>query len=499
MKQKNETIPSSKNNNSSHSEIGTFIKDIGFVGIAEILVALGGIILIPLITKTLGAYGYGLWQQAMVTIGILSPIASFGLNNALVRFLPAKKKIREKQQLFLSILVFKFIVSIIILLLFIIFSDTIAYYFFDNKTNIVFITGFIFLIGGTNILCQFYFRSLRKIKLYSFFRIIDNYAKIALAFYMIYLGNGIFGALQGYLFVEICFVFIYVVIIFSEIGISLPRFHDLKTYLKYGLPLIPTGISLWIIMFSDRYVISFYMEFSNVGIYAAAYNVGFLFFMVVELFDFVLMPTIAKFFDEGDISKVKMYLRFILKIYLLLALPAIVGLSFLSKQILSFFTNSNIAENGWFITPLIAISSLFSGLFVIYDKTLRMSKKTSKIGIIVTITALLNLILNFGLIPYYGILGAAVATLLSYCFSAIIIIIFSMKEMRFGIKPTTLFKTLFASAIVGIICYVWQPASFFSLIACIFLSMIAYFIILYLIKVLKKEEMKFMISLLKQR
>ena len=117
----------------SYLEIGNFIKDIGFIGFAEILVSIGGIILIPLLTKTLGAYGYGLWQQAMVTIGILSPLASFGLNNALVRFLPSKKQTHDKQQLFLSILFFKLTVSIFILILFLLFSDTIAYYFFNLR------------------------------------------------------------------------------------------------------------------------------------------------------------------------------------------------------------------------------------------------------------------------------------------------------------------------------------------------------------------------------
>jgi O-antigen/teichoic acid export membrane protein len=488
-----------KPDHSSHLEIGKFIQDIGFVGFAEIFVSFGGIILIPLLTKTLGAYGYGLWQQAMVTIGILSPLASFGLNNALVRFLPAKKQKNDKQQLFLSILFFKFTISILLLSLFIVFSERIAHYFFNNETSIVLITGFIFLIGGTNILCQFYFRSLRKIKIYSLFRIIDSYAKIAVAYYMILIGKGIFGALQGYLCVEIIFLFIYLGIIISEIGFSVPKFSDLKQYLKYGIPLIPTGISLWMIMFSDRYVISYYMEFSNVGVYSAAYNVGFLFFMIVELFDFVLMPTIAKFYDEGNVEKVKTYLRFVFKIYLLLAIPAIVGLSFLSKQILVFFTTAQIAENGWLITPIIAISSLFSGLFVIYDKPLRMSKKTSKIGLIVTITAILNLLLNFGLIPRYGILGAAIATLISYCFSASIIIIFSVKEMKFGINPHILLKTLCASFVIGVICYVWQPSSFIGLIFCIITSFITYFIILYLIGGIKIDEIKSLFSMMKQK
>ena len=67
------------------------IQDIGLVGVTEIISSASGIILVAILTKSLGIYNYGLWEQVAVTVGILDPFASFGLNNALIRFLPAKK------------------------------------------------------------------------------------------------------------------------------------------------------------------------------------------------------------------------------------------------------------------------------------------------------------------------------------------------------------------------------------------------------------------------
>ena len=476
------------------SDVKKFVQDVGLVGIAEIAVALGGIILIPLLTKTLGAYGYGLWQQMLVTVGILSPLASFGLNNSLVRFLPAKINKLEKQNIFLSIFIFKFSISCIIAFLLIIFSEPVAKIFFDGANYIVVITGFIFLVGSPNILCQFYFRSLRQIKTYSIIRILDSFSKIALAYYMIISGHGIFGVIFSYFVIETFFTLISLFLVVSQIGISFPRFTGMKTWLRYGIPLIPTGLSLWVISFSDRYVIGYVLGVSSVGVYSAAYAIGFSFFMLMELINFVLVPTISKHFDEGKIHDVKKYLGNVLKFYLLFAIPAVIGLSVVSKQILAIITTPDIAEAAWMITPIIATCTLFAGVQEVYDKTLRLTKRTTRIGLAVTISAVINLSLNFILIPIYGILGAAVATLIAYGLSAVLMTFFSIKEFRFEIEKKAIFKFVFAALLMASIGVIWHPVTTASLILCILICIAFYFFILFCLGVFKLREIKFLLK-----
>ena len=68
-----------------------FGRDIGLVALVNILVALSGLILLPVLTKTLGAYDYGLWVQAQVTLGLVMNIVHLGVPIALSRFLAAEK------------------------------------------------------------------------------------------------------------------------------------------------------------------------------------------------------------------------------------------------------------------------------------------------------------------------------------------------------------------------------------------------------------------------
>ena len=76
-----------------------FARDVGFIGTVQILTSLSSFFLLPIITKTLGAYDYGLWAQINITVSLISSLALMGLSMSFVRFLyyeKDKKKIRKK-------------------------------------------------------------------------------------------------------------------------------------------------------------------------------------------------------------------------------------------------------------------------------------------------------------------------------------------------------------------------------------------------------------------
>ena len=80
-----------------------FTKDIGIVGITQLITMLRGFILLPIITKLLGAENYGIWTQITVTIGLVTPVIVLGLPYSLVRFLAGekdRKEITEQQREF---------------------------------------------------------------------------------------------------------------------------------------------------------------------------------------------------------------------------------------------------------------------------------------------------------------------------------------------------------------------------------------------------------------
>ena len=100
-----------------------FAQRVGLIGITNLLISLSGIIFLPILTKNLSIEEYGMWNQLMVTVGIVPSVALLGLPYAMTRFLPALEKREEIQEAFYSIFFVVTVASVAASLLIYIFSN----------------------------------------------------------------------------------------------------------------------------------------------------------------------------------------------------------------------------------------------------------------------------------------------------------------------------------------------------------------------------------------
>ena len=83
-----------------------FARDVGLIGIVQILTNLGNFLLLPIITKSLGTYDYGLWAQITITVSLISPLALMGLSMGFVRFLSSETETKIIKETVYSIFFF---------------------------------------------------------------------------------------------------------------------------------------------------------------------------------------------------------------------------------------------------------------------------------------------------------------------------------------------------------------------------------------------------------
>ena len=83
----------------SMTEYKLFAQRVGLVGITNAIVSLRGLIIIPILTKRLGADAYGVWS-VIIHLAIIASGAS-GLTSAMIRFLAAEKDRRKIQEGFI--------------------------------------------------------------------------------------------------------------------------------------------------------------------------------------------------------------------------------------------------------------------------------------------------------------------------------------------------------------------------------------------------------------
>jgi len=447
--------------------------------------------MIPLFTKILGAHDYGLWAQLWVTVRLVMLFIGLGLSAAMMRFLPAKTDKSEIQEEFYSVLCFTSIVTLLFSLAIILSADFIAETFFDGATDIVRITGLIILAMSPSGVCLSLFQSFRQMKKYAIFTIATEYGQVVVIAYLILSGYGLLSIVYGVLAIRVITFFILFFLIKRQIGIKRPHFSMIKEYLSFSLPTIPALFSGWVVAASDRYVIAYFLGATSVGIYSAGYGLGSILLMVMAAIGFVLSPTLVKFYDECRMDEVKVHLSYSLKYLLALVIPFVFGAAILSEPVLRIFSTPEIASEGHFVVPLVALSILFSGITMVLSQSLLLTKKTKIIGVIWIVAGLVNLLLNILIIPHIGILGAAITTLIAYSLGLGLTTYYSFKELQFSIDWGFILKSLIAAAVMSLAIWMISPIGTLGTIAAIIAGVIIYGVILLLLKGFKKEDIKF--------
>jgi O-antigen/teichoic acid export membrane protein len=248
---------------------------------------------------------------------------------------------------------------------------------------------------------------------------------------------------------EILFTVIVFRINAREIGF--PRFtlKGLKVYLKFSIPQIPNPILLWVMSSSSRYFITHLLGISQAGIYSASNGLGNLISFFCAPISFILFPVIARFWDQGDQARVRRFLEYSTKLFLLLSIPATAGIYILSQPLLRSLTTAEYLA-GRNLVLLVALGVVFLGIYQINVYIILLSGRTKWwLTLILAIGAGSSALINAALIPRIGIMGAAISIIVSYFILCVIVTVWAKKMVGFKIDIMFIFKLVVASAIMG--------------------------------------------------
>lgn len=468
-----------------------FGKDIVVISVTNIATAVGGLILLPLLTKNLGTRDYGIWSQVNVTINLTLSIAGLGLPYALTRFLAAQRNRDDMRNEFYSVFLLVFVCTLIVSSLFIIFADFIAKIVFDRATLIVKITGIIILVWSLDWLLLSVLRAFRQMKRYAILTVASLYVQVAFISFMLAKGHGLVSVILTVLIIRILLFSILFFVVESQIPLKWPKLDRIGDYLSFGLPTLPGNIAAWLIQASDKYVIAYFFGAHSVGIYSAGYKVGNILFMVAATVNFVLAPNMSKLYDEGKLEEVKILLRYTLKYFLLLSIPFVFGGFILGKRLLEILSTKEIASDGHIIIPLIAISAMLLGSYHVISCSLVLVKKTKLIGIIWIISAVTNIVLNILVVPKIGILGAAITTAITYVLALALTAYFSLAVFRFGINWSFMLKCILASVVMSVVIKGIDQNGKLSIIFIIIIGIVSYLVFLFIVKGFKMSEIRY--------
>jgi O-antigen/teichoic acid export membrane protein len=268
---------------------------------------------------------------------------------------------------------------------------------------------------------------------------------------------------------------------------------------KFSFPLVIGNLAAWILSLSDRYILKLFRGSLEVGIYSVSYSISqYTIMTLTSLFLLSFNPLSIITWEKKGEKATKKFIVQGTRYFVLLCIPAVIGISVLQNPILSVLSTSDYYE-GAKIIPLVALGVFFLGLVQIFDTGLCLQKKTYINMLCVTLSSILNLGLNFLLVPKYGYIAAAFTTLISYAFLLCLMIIVSRRFFLWEFPFKSLTKAMCASSVMGIVVYHignnLTSSTLLNLILSVVVGVVAYLLMLFLMREFKPSEIQALLDL----
>jgi O-antigen/teichoic acid export membrane protein len=432
------------------TEAQKFGSDIIWVAFSQILASLLGIIVLPAFTKSYTSEIYGVWAQASITMMLLTMILALGLGSSVQRFLAVEESREKRGQAFGAMLWTIIVFSSLVLLISVLLRQNLSIFLFDSPQYVSFVP-LTFSWAFANVLFSFsisYLIARGKIKTLSIIQVAILLLNIAIMVPLATFGYSLELVIICLIVAQALFVALTFCMIIREIGFPKPDFGGVGPFLAFSLPLVPSALLFWIISSSDRYFIIHFVNLSQAGIYSASYSLANIIQLFYAPIGFILFPILSKFWDRGEIPRVKNYLEYSTKLFLVLAIPGSVGLYILSQPLLGILATSEYAVGG-ILVLLIALGIILRGIYLLNVYIVAVAKQTKWLPLMIAVAATTNVGINLILIPRIGIMGAAISTITSYFVLATIVTVWARRTVSYRIDVKFLAKVVLSTILMA--------------------------------------------------
>ncbi len=375
-------------------------------------------LLVPLYTNILTTSQYGTIDLMTVLTTVIAPIITLNISEAIMRYLmdrsDNKNDVLNISLIFCLISLF---ISFLLLPLFNLFKIT------CNYSSFLSLYLFSFCISNI-LLC--YMRGIEKLVEYSVINIIQTLTIAILnILFLIEFKMGI----QGYILAYAIAYFLSSILcvffgkIYSEHKYCKINKKLLVNMLKYSSLLIPNALMWWIMNSLDKVMITLMINIESNGIYAVSYKIPTILMTLTSIFNQAWMISAVKEKDSVDKDE------YTNRIFDYLSTIIIITASFLIvilKPLMKIYVGDDFYSS-WLYAPPLLLGTVFLTMGTFLSNEYTAHKDSAGFFKSSTFGAAINLILNLILIKNCGVIGAAIATCVSYL-SVLIFRMFDTKK-----------------------------------------------------------------------
>ena len=402
------------------------IKNTSLYTIGNILPKAAGFILLPIYTRYLTPADYGIVSSMHVLSTILVIFFTMAIERSIYRLYFDYKTEKAKKDYLGTVFITLSINAVLILAIVLIGKGLISkiyssipyypYYLY------IIVTGFLAVFG---LIPRIYFQVEQKAGKFIIISLSEFIISTGLIIYfIIFQGKGASGMLLAGLIRTVIFLPLFFFIISKVINFSFKP-AIMKKSLMFSFPLVPALLSAWVLNLSDRVFIERYFTLRDVGIYSLAYKMAEILLIFIIGFNTAYDPLFYKTAIQKNQIQAKQKLIKYNKIAAIILIFGSLGISLFAKEFIQLLDAKY--SSAYQLVPLIMIGILFGQIGSLFNRSFYQEKKTKKIMLLALSSAVLNIFLNFLLVPKYGSFGAAYATTITFIFFFVIKYFYSKK------------------------------------------------------------------------
>jgi O-antigen/teichoic acid export membrane protein len=381
-------------------------------GIGGVVSKFIGFLLLPIYTRVFAPADYGVMDVIATMTGLAAIILTAGSESALSYYFFVLRAPAEQRKTITSTGFYLFAVNLLVALLGWFTAEQIATLTFGNGADGRYLRVAVLSIPFSSLaaLNLDILRLQRKPWLYLalslsqlLFTVLSNICLV------VYLRVGIIGVFWTNLVSAVLFCALGLAVNRQYFGLRFDV-QRLGQILRYGLPLVVSGLSMWSINFLDRYFLLHYASLEEIGLYSVGLKLAALVGFVTQAFRTANAPFQFEVASDADARRIYAYtLRYYLLVTALLCVP----LTLFAQPILRLLTTAHYLAAHQ-VVGLAAYAAVGYGLYQIIGVGLMITKRTNEVGMAVVVGGLLNVSYLWLLTPGWGMIGAIVATVLAH-------------------------------------------------------------------------------------
>lgn len=387
------------------------VSDFKYYFLDIFIISVIGYIFYIMMGRMLEPMDYGIMMTILGLYTILSPLTSFGFNEALARFLPMHSGDRVKAHVYYALTRVVLFSAVVGLLIFF-FSSTIAESFYNNSFmgNPLKIFALLLVIGSISIVFKGTLQGTKRFFSILVMDIFSQALRIIVPIVLIYYGYTVISGLIGWVATFFAFDLIAIVYLWKRFSKYSPMVVD-REFFKYGLSSAVFASALWLLVQNSLLILGF-VSMEEAGLFSVALVFGQINLMLPLIIIGVTLPYLSEFFSRRDNDRAKRLSELTLKNTFIILFPLSVFIVFFAKQIIYHIYNPTYLSAALFFPPII-FAFMFLGLNIImmnilysYGKHLTRIKYT-------VLSCILSVLYSLILVAIYGSIGVAYGFMLA--------------------------------------------------------------------------------------